>query len=507
MRYSILFICFIFPVLVLAQTQIGQTILGEDGNVVSGYSVAMNGSGNRVVIGARYGSNTAEGTAGRFTGYAFAYEFNPADSLWRQMGDKKYGEGRDDIAGTSVAMSESGDIIAIGAPLNDDNGIDAGHVRVYAWNTSFNQWEQLGEDIDGITARDAFGQSISLSDDGLHLSVGALLNDSTATNAGAVYTYQWNGQAWDLYGVLVGEEESDQFGVNQTLSGDGNRIAIGANGDDINGENAGSVTVYEWVSNNWQRVGQPIVGKFEGSELGLGVDLSSDGNTLAVGAPIRNTFIGSRGYSQVYQYIAGNWLQIGEDIYGEENTSDYFGYRIALSGDGQSLVVGAPFNDSEGGVSGQARVYSRDVDGWRETHLINGENVDVLGFSVGISDAGDRTVLGACQFYADGLVLGPGKTKIYALSEIINSIEHEGTAGNLKIFPNPAVNRIQVEGLDKNYLSAIYNMQGIIVRRASLLGNQVNDINIVHLPPGMYYLSILSANGVILKTLPFSKLR
>ena len=62
-----------------------------------------------------------------------------------QIGLDIDGEAADDESGFSVSLSSDGTIVAIGARLNDDNGENSGHVRVYEWdNTS---WTQLGSDI------------------------------------------------------------------------------------------------------------------------------------------------------------------------------------------------------------------------------------------------------------------------------------------------------------------------------------------------------------------------
>ena len=97
-------------------------------------------------------------------------------SAWNQLGDDIDGEAAGDVSGCSVALSSDGQTVAIGAPFNDGNGTDAGHVRVYGW-TMAAAWEQLGADIDGEAAGDDSGRSVALSSDGQTLAVGAPEND------------------------------------------------------------------------------------------------------------------------------------------------------------------------------------------------------------------------------------------------------------------------------------------------------------------------------------------
>ena len=86
-----------------------------------------------------------------------------------------------------MSLSSDGTKVAVGEPQNDGNGSNAGHVRVYEWNGS--AWTQKGADIDGEAAGDQFGRSVSLSSDGTKVAVGAPANDGNGTNAGHVRVY------------------------------------------------------------------------------------------------------------------------------------------------------------------------------------------------------------------------------------------------------------------------------------------------------------------------------
>ena len=64
---------------------------------------------------------------------------------------------------------------------NDGNGVDSGHVRIYAWNSATSAWEQQGADIDGEAAYDQSGRSVSLSSDGTTVAIGAYVTTATAS--------------------------------------------------------------------------------------------------------------------------------------------------------------------------------------------------------------------------------------------------------------------------------------------------------------------------------------
>ena len=130
-----------------------------------------------------------------------------------------------------------------GARLNDGNGTDSGHVRVYEWNGS--AWTQKGADIDGEAAGDESGFFTSLSPDGTTLAMGARLNDGNRTDSGHVRVYEWNGSAWTQKGADIdGEAAGDESGRSVSLSSDGTVVAIGAYQNSEAGGNAGHVRGY-----------------------------------------------------------------------------------------------------------------------------------------------------------------------------------------------------------------------------------------------------------------------
>ena len=167
--------------------QQGADIDGEAGGDQSGYSVSLSSDGTTVAIGARY--NDGNGT---LSGHVRIYVWNSATSAWEQQGADIDGEAADDYSGYSVSLSSDGTTVAIGADGNDGaNGTNSGHVRVYAWNSATSAWEQQGADINGETAEDESGW-VSLSCDGMTFAIGVQLNDGNGSNSGHVRIYSIN---------------------------------------------------------------------------------------------------------------------------------------------------------------------------------------------------------------------------------------------------------------------------------------------------------------------------
>jgi hypothetical protein len=222
-----------------AWVQRGQDISGEAASDNSGYSVSLSADGTIVAIGAT-GNNINGSFSGEISGHVRVYVWNNTLSLWVQRGQDINGEARSDQSGWSVSLSADGTILAIGAPYNDGNGSNSGHVRVWAWNGT--AWVQLGQDINGEAASDNSGWSVSLSADGTILAIGAPYNDGNSSlDIGHVRVWAWNGTAWVQLGQDInGEAAWDASGISVSLSADGTILAIGAtsnNGNDGNGSN------------------------------------------------------------------------------------------------------------------------------------------------------------------------------------------------------------------------------------------------------------------------------
>ncbi len=98
-------------------------------------------------------------------------------------------------------------------------------------STMDNSWSQLGSDIDGEAANDYSGYSVSLSSDGSRVAIGALSNDGGGNNSGHVRIYQYNNNSWSQLGADIDGEAAGDSSHIVSLSSDGSRVAIGAEGN------------------------------------------------------------------------------------------------------------------------------------------------------------------------------------------------------------------------------------------------------------------------------------
>jgi len=330
-------------------TQVGADIDGEAAGDYSGYSVSLSSDGNTMAIGAPWNNGNGSGS-----GHVRIYK--NTSGTWTQVGADIDGEAAGDNSGYSVSLSSDGNTMAIGAPWNNGNGSNAGHVRIYK-NIS-GTWTQIGTDIDGEAADDYSGYSVSLSSDGSTVAVGAWNNDGSGIGSGHVRIYKNNSGTWTQVGADIdGEAAGDNSGYSVSLSSDGTTVAIGARYNDGNGSNAGHVRIYKNISGTWTQVGADIDGEADGDQSGGSVSLSSDGNTVAIGAYYNDGNGTYAGHVRIYNYLNGSWTQVGADIDGEA-AYDFSGESPSLSSDGSTVAIGAPYNDGNGSQAGHVRVFN-----------------------------------------------------------------------------------------------------------------------------------------------------
>ena len=369
-------------------TQIGGDIDGQYISEQFGYNVAINDVGNILVAGAPFNSNN-----GSLSGLVRVYEWNGL--LWDQKGLDITGEAAGDKLGISVSINDAGTRIILGAQGNDGTASDAGHARVYEWDNT--NWNQMGTDIDGEADNDKSGSAVSMNALGDIVAIGAPYNDGNGIWSGTVRTYQWNGSAWVQMGADIdGEATGDNFGFSVSLNAFGDKLAVGSIMNDGNGTSAGHVRVYNYNGNNWVQIGVDLDGHLNFDHFGHSVSLNAAGDKLAVGAT-GDIFTNSNisGYTGVYYYNGISWSLIGNEITGDIN-SDHFGFSVSLNDSGNRIAVGAPDNDYNGNNAGQVKFFKFNGSIWNQigADLIGEANGDEFGYSVSINSNGDFVSIG-----------------------------------------------------------------------------------------------------------------
>eukprot|EP00980_Cylindrotheca_fusiformis_P025226 scaffold13293_cov120-Cylindrotheca_fusiformis.AAC.10 len=309
-------------------------ILGDEIGSGFGRAVSLSGDGRIVAVGNPFSNNGANSISGSVR----VFKCVESRNIWSPLGSVVASDeiSEEPLFGHSVSLSKDGSILAVGAPFGYGG---EGSVTVFRFEDGL--WIQIGEPIIGETGLyGGVGWAVSLSSNGRRLAVGANTDERNGDEAGAGRIYEFVNGGWQLLGQeLLGESRHDLFGSSISLSGDGNVVAIGSVNSDSGGENAGQVLIYSYnPTTNWTVVGKPIIGKSSGDRFGSAVSLSKDGKTVAIGAD-------SGSYVRVFEYDTENtyWREVGAAVQGNGGGNG-FGAVVAMSNPSGNvtLVVGAP---------------------------------------------------------------------------------------------------------------------------------------------------------------------
>ena len=470
------------------RAQFGDAVaLSGDGNTLA--------VGARAESSAAAGINSNQADASAFSSGA-VYVFARAGDRWVQQAYLKASNpGINDQFGSLVALSADGNTLAVSAYFEDsraigvngdqaDNSLEqSGAVYVFArtgavWSQqAYLKASNTGEAEEG----DQFGFSLALSDDGNTLAAGAISEDSadaringnqadnTASSAGAVYVFARTGSRWSQQAYVKssspnGADANDLFGYSVGLSADGNTLAVGAydeagssnviNGpEDNNAPGTGAVFVFTRSGTSWSRQAYLKASTQDRADsLGSWVAISDDGNTVAAGAPDEDSLttginavetghsgrIGtlddiSVGAAYVFIRSGTTWSQQASFKASNSGIEDWFGVRLALSGDGNTLAVSAPNedgaakgingrqDDNSAGEAGALYLFTRAGATWTFQSYVKGSNTeafDEFGSGVALSRHGTLAVGARSEDGGAGGASG---------GEIDNSVTDSGT--------------------------------------------------------------------------------
>jgi len=240
-----------------------------------------------------------------------------------------------------------------------------------------------------LTASDgnALGSSLSLSSDGKTAIIGSTGNNSF-TGAAYVFTRSSTG-AWAQQQELTAPDgaSGDYFGISVALSGDGNTAIVGANQIEPGVITNGAAYVYVRAGANWTLQAELMAADAGNNDFfGAAVSLAYDGNTALVGAPGNSQFVGS---AYVFTRSGTSWSQQELKI-ATTATDTQFGYAVALSGDGNTVVASA-YSPSA------AYVFTRSGATWSLQKTFTGAAAggDNFGASLALSNGGNTALIGA----------------------------------------------------------------------------------------------------------------
>ncbi len=241
---------------------------------------------------------------------------------------------------------------------------------------------------------DYYGGAVAISSDGSTVVVGSRNNDDGGENSGSAYIYHWSNGVWGETKLVASDAIADDFfGSSVSVSSTGMTVIIGSGYNDATGSRSGAVYIYKWDGSNWletKLVGSNTIGY---DYLGLSVSISEDGLSFIAGAPGANGIGDYNGAAYIYKWDGTNWLE-SIIIASDRDTDDEFGSSVSMSGDGNSVLIGTPGEETR---TGSVYIYRLSGASWVETKLTasDGDVANNFGGSTSISYTGDQIVVGA----------------------------------------------------------------------------------------------------------------
>ncbi len=284
---------------------ISGVIGGDSTGEVHGLKLSMDKLGNTLVIGSPFYDYNGVKNAGRVRIYNFDSDAN--DYLLSAL---FFGNNENDFVGSDVSISKDGDLIGYGhAGQFESNNGAAGLFKLESGT-----WGNFGAQIPGEAESDEAGFSVKVVRivDKIRLAVGAIFNDgNNQINSGHVRVFECdysNCDQWDQIGNDIDGDNGvviegfsfhvgDSFGFSLDMSEDGTRLVVGAPfhaASRVSDYYSGSVKLFQFV-NDWVQLGHDLIGDSNTETSGYSVGMSRDGMTLVVGSPGEN-----KGTAQVY---------------------------------------------------------------------------------------------------------------------------------------------------------------------------------------------------------------
>jgi hypothetical protein len=367
-----------------------------------GWSVAISDDGNTAIVGARREDTNVGGAVGA-TNTGAAYIFTRSGTSWTQQQKIQPSDLQvSDYFGTSVAISDDGNSVIVGAPGEDTGGSAAGAAYIFTWSETSSSWsEQQKIQASDKQGGDQFGWSVAISGDGNTAIAGGPYEDLGPAiyqaDAGAAYIFTWSETSsnWSEQQKIQGGASYYYFGYSVAISEDGNTIIVGAYGDY-------SAYIFTRSGTSWTQQQRIQSSDIQTSDyFGVSVAISDDGNTAIVGAHYED----NTGSAYIFTRSGTTWSEEQKIQASDKQGGDQFGWSVTISGDGNTAIVGALGEDAVVGTNtlfnaGAAYIFTRSGTTWTQQKKIQASDKqgdDEFGRSVAISGDGNTAIAGAAK--------------------------------------------------------------------------------------------------------------
>jgi len=386
----------------LSATELDRLIAGDPANSDAfGWSVDVDG--DRAVIGTP--KDDADGI-GSNTGAAYVFLRNTQTGEWVQ--EEKLvmqGAAAGDEFGTSVAIS--GDTIVVGAPLDDVTTGSWLHGSAHVFTLEAGSWDsgvELLTDTPDTSETQYANYGISVDIDGDTLVVGVAYDAEQGTASGSSFVFERSGQTWSKVQKLLPGAGADQnFGWSVAI--DQTTIIVGAPHWTSSG--VGEAYVHTRSSGVWPVNGTQLMPVDNLATDNFGWSVAISGDLSVVGARFDDDVANGQdaGSITIFERSSGIWSSGGKFTASNGEANDQFGFDVATNG--EAVMVGAIQNGSFN--RGSVYLLTDTGSGWTEDDILfpvsNPANVSaIVNFGSGVAvDLGTMVVGARNSDVADGM--------------------------------------------------------------------------------------------------------
>ena len=365
-----------------------KTYPSDDGTVSDsdyyGY-VGLSGNGLVMVVVGKGDDDTTTNSGG----FMVYEKINGVWTFTQQITNVGSGSGTlgDCDEGKSVQLDYDGTRVFIGAHADGHSYTSSGSVYIYR-RVAQGNWT-LEQRIDGGGASYRYGYN-DVNNAGDKLIIGSYGYPGSG-NTGRAWYYTRSVTTWSLQDEFVAPSTS-AYGTSVGMNSAGTRAIIGGYN---HSSNTGRADIWNYSGSSWS-LDTTLTGENASDKFGWNVDMSNDGNTVVVGAPIYSGG-GEEGRAYIYTTSDGtNWSLL--KTLSNQSADERFGFSIQISGDGNTVVIGAAKNDDGVTDGGRSYVYVKTNGTWPSTptYTIIGTTANSNnGHTLGISDTGETIISGA----------------------------------------------------------------------------------------------------------------
>ena len=292
-----------------------------------------------------------------------------------------------DYFGKAVAID--GDTAIFGVANEATGGSAAG--SAYIFTRSGTTWTQQQKiQSTDIQANDNFGSSVAIEGD--TVVVGAQYAPASNAN-GAVYIFTRSGTTWTQQQKIVSSDTkaADRFGNSVSIFG--TTVVVGAITESTGGAGTGAAYIFTRSGTTWTEQQKVQASDAQAADQ-FGSSVSISGNTVVVGANYEDTGGAEAGSAYIFTRSGTTWTQQAKIQASDPQAGDQFGESVAIDGD--TVVVGAQYEGTGAAAAGAAYIFTRSGTTWTQQQKIQASDVqasDLFGASVSIS--GETVVVGA----------------------------------------------------------------------------------------------------------------